>query len=147
MARIRWVQQDTYTGCATACFAMLTGRTYADVAADLKSMHQGGLTTKQIDAYLFEQGFFIRRFYKNNWVADESRPAWPVMPARICIADVVNDPENSNTHVVVVVDGVVFDPGDVNKRRLDEYSRVISVTGVYKPQQRKSKKEANEPKD
>lgn len=140
---MKWVQQMDDAGCGIAVCAMLTGRSYPDVKIEMENVYHGGLEDKQLDAYLFEQGYFIRRVFKLNLLADETRKEWPAFPASRCIACVVANTESDSTHFVAIDKGEVFDPADVTIKNLAEYVRVIWVAGIIKPRKQRSHGQEN----
>jgi hypothetical protein len=134
--KLRWVQQEDDAGCGIACGAMVTGKSYHEVKEELRNLYHGGLYPKHLDDYLFEQGFFIRRHYKWNRVTQVVRE-WPSYPAPLCIACVVANTEADELHLVVVLNGVVYDPATISIKSLDEYIRVEWVAGLVRPAKRK----------
>lgn len=136
--RVKWVQQQDDYGCGIACCAMISGKSYDETKAETVNLYQGGMDFQDLFAYLFEQGYFLRRFDKINLVTDETRKDWPVLPADRCIACVLANRESSLSHFVVVEKGVVFDPADITIKSLDAYVRVFWVVGITKPRRTRS---------
>jgi hypothetical protein len=138
MKRFKWVQQEDDAGCGIACCAMVTGKSYLQVKDELRNVYHGGLETKHLDDYLFEQGYFIRRQYKWNRVTQVVRE-WPIYPALLCIACVVANSESDSFHFVVVHNGIVYDPATVSIKSLDEYVRVEWLAGLTTPKRQRAK--------
>jgi hypothetical protein len=143
--KVTWVQQLDDAGCGVAVCAMLTNQPYDVTKAEMANVYHGGLDMEHIDAYLFEKGYFIRRFYKFNPITDEMRQDWPTFPSKVCIASVIANLEAETVHYVLVVNGTVYDPGTVTIKSLSDYAKVLWVAGVTKPATRRPRQKKIEP--
>lgn len=129
-------QGDAY-GCVIASLAMVTGQTYAAVKADLHPYLYlphgagiGGLPPTVAEGYLVERGYALAKRYRHHEAAVCDRDVWPPRPfADMHLCEVAT----SGTHcVVMLADGAVLDPWSGIVPSLSHYSRVFSVTAVWR---------------
>lgn len=131
-ALIHWVRQEHANGCGAACFAMLTGRTYAEAVAhmDPRDWTVHGCTTAELDALLAEDGFAVARKYAH--VTGNERPAWPVAPfapRHLCQVTLYDGVRH---FVVMDCLGHVFDPNDYRPRDLSHYADISNIAGIVR---------------
>lgn len=124
---VRWVGQEDINGCGVACLAMVTGKTYADVAAEVpaRSFHNDGVHDSFMDALLAGWGFAVARRFVGTG-ADAWTPE-PFADVHLCV--VGHGAENDHC-VVMISDGTVLDPNRAGKWKLSDYPYVVSVAAV-----------------
>lgn len=132
---ISWVEQVDNGGCGLACLAMLLDTTYArivELAPDLCG--KCGVNQTEMDHFLAEQGFSVRRLYRDRRFDGVRRTKWPPKPfAERHLVSVWQTRNDIWDHWVVMdAKGNVYDPADpaCTKSRLSRYYRVSSVAGV-----------------
>jgi hypothetical protein len=128
------LQQDDY-GCAIACIAMVTGRTYEDVKQDWRTdVSREGIVTKDILNYLGDCGFSviykkITHYDHKGFGRDEMlRPFAPVhlLSARHYF-------DSANSHLVVMdADGGIYCPGGWSQEEILNAYVIDEVIGLYK---------------
>lgn len=133
---LQWVMQEDAEGCAVATIAMLTGRTYKEVRAQIDGEpwhgHNGdwsadGVSHITVDRLLIAHGYYLQRVYSNMV------PEWPPPPwSPIHFAQVVQ-PSGRNHFVVMRADGVVLDPLHPGEHRLTDWPKVNNVVGLLAP--------------
>ena len=140
-----WVgQEDTY-GCVIAATAMLTKRSYHEMKAYLAEKYGDeavgdsannrylGLTYLDAMTVMNEAGYYC--YLKYRWFFNnKEREVWPPAPwAPIHYAEVVVAGGSGGSHAVVMLsDGMVFDPISPTPRRLDSYAKTNLVIGLIK---------------
>ena len=132
MKSVAWVRQDDEWGCGAACLAMITGQSYADVAATFAhSFARSGLDYMRCDSWLVERGYATGRKFRHdhNW---HERMPWPPDPwgeLHLCCVDVSEGSPRSH-FVLMRADGSVLDPLTPERKRLADYHRVLNVAVV-----------------
>lgn len=129
--KIAHVRQEDRYGCVLASIAMVLGRSYADVRAELGDPDRGH--TKDFwREYLARKGYAIQFFYRYDCVGKSEREHWPMQPwadLHICCVDAGH---GDGTHVVVMLrDGTVFDPTRGTPSRLSDYPSVAYMAAIY----------------
>lgn len=139
MTGITYVAQPNGYGCAIACMAMITGRTYDEMESWLlangltRSRMEKGLHSEMWMQVLGELGFSAVRVYRTHTLTNERRAAWPpapFAPVHVAVAQV-----SGGSHAVVLLaDGSVLDPYKRERISLShpDYLEVSSVTGFYR---------------
>jgi hypothetical protein len=131
---VKWVRQEDEWGCGVACLAMLTGQTYAEVAATFThSFVRSGVDYIRCDSWLVERGYATARKFRHdhNW---HERTLWPPEPwgdAHLCCVDAIEHSPRSH-FVVMLADGECLDPLTPERKRLTDYHRVLNVAAVVK---------------
>jgi hypothetical protein len=122
---MNWIGQEEPNGCGVACLAMLTGKTYRQVRDEIgRSFHNDGCPDSLLDAYLAANGYAVQRIF----AGEQPYHPQPWAKAHLCVVYACMP------HLVVMdEDGNVFDPHDHDQQRLrlDDYSDVVSVAGVW----------------
>jgi hypothetical protein len=129
---IELVKQVDKTGCAIACGAMVTGKSYEQVKKDMQQIYRAGTTDVGMFAYLYEEGFFVRKLEKYNLIRAECRywPPKPFAPLHWCQVQV--DIDHLNSHAVIMDKyGKVFDPMGNVYDNFDSYAKVYWVAGLW----------------
>jgi hypothetical protein len=126
------VEQKNAMGCGVACLAMITGKSYDDIALsfDPKQLDEDGLDFATLDAYLAEHGYATRllshaRHGESEWPPD------PFGPIHIC--QIRRQKFGDATHFVVMDRwGGVFDPDPAFDRvgSLRDYVGILTVAAV-----------------
>jgi hypothetical protein len=124
--KLTHVRQEDMNGCGIACLAMVTGKTYQQVNADL-TCRIGGITDWTLWTYLADNGYASAWKYPVCLYTNQPRDIWPpALWADVHIAQVQN-----GTHFVVVLrDGEVLDPAIATPRRYEDYD-VSNIGAVY----------------
>ena len=149
---IELVRQEQPEGCGLACLAMVTGATYEQVRAAMRTRRyvwlngervpgDSGIHNNVLDHYLARHGFWLQRRYRSHVVAPP-RPgaarrhrwtnirAWPCAPwAPVHIAE-VKQPSGNGHYVVMRADGGVLDPLRDGVHDLREWSVVNNIVGL-----------------
>lgn len=148
--RIKLVRQEDANGCVIASLAMVMGRTYQEVKADIcpkigKYIYpeegKPGVWVTGINpavegicfigdgnAYLIENGYALQTKYR--WLYSQERETWPVEPwADVHIMCVCT----SQSHATVLLgDKTVLDPLYDAPRRMEDYQKIENITAVWK---------------
>ncbi len=114
-ATVHWVGQEDASGCVAACIAMVCGKSYAEVKAELgsRNLHNDGLPYTLCDLLLAYAGFSVQRIYGREG------SAWPPQPwAPIHLLAARGGVEHL---VVMLADGTILDPADPAPRSVDDY--------------------------
>lgn len=132
---IGWVRQDHTEGCGVATLAMLLGRTYADVLAEIaehapeweanKDRDTSGTTNYTLDWVLARAGAFVQCRYP-VW-------GWPMEPFAPLHYASVEQPSGRSHFVVVLEDGRVLDPFREGVYALTDWPTIQNLTGVVWP--------------
>jgi hypothetical protein len=150
---ISWIKQEDPAGCVPACLAMITGKTYREVAdylaprvstwgADAEgkyvetvgiSFAEHGMDFCKAYYYLMEHGFAWQSIGEVQYNNRDKR-IWPPEPwADLHLCDV----RTSGFHAVVMLrDGTVLDPLTPEPKRLSDYGAVFNVTGLFKTERK-----------
>ena len=130
------VSQEDAQGCGLAVLAMITGRTYAEVKAEVESWEhdpmqgpkdwsQTGVTHYTLDRFLAGQGYFVQRRF-DGWPELPKEPFAPIHYAS------VQQPSNRGHFVVVLENGDVLDPLREGTFRLADWEKVNQLVGCVK---------------
>lgn len=153
---VSWVGQEDAKGCGVAVIAMLTGRSYADIRAQIGSevghgrpvgadWNEHGIIEVTIDRYLQNAGYYMRErfcgYYEpdvlNEHVVIGGPPyegGWPPPPFAPLHYAKIKQPSGNWHFVVMLDDGAVLDPLDgPNRRRLTDWPQVSKVVGLVRP--------------
>lgn len=115
-ASVRYVAQDDPMGCGVACLAMVSGRTYAEVRADINPMQvERGLADQTVLWWLNRHGFWHRR----SWMDGEW--GYPVPTSGVALM------LTHDAHWVVLADGVVLDPARPTPLPQYDFRQAIEV--------------------
>lgn len=122
-------------GCGVAVLAMLTGKTYEDVAAAFpeKDLTESGIDLFEMDGYMRARGFYRtdqRKAYRHGTM--EKTDPWPPEPyADLHLCNVHVYPWSPCNHwVLMLADGSVLDPVSPYPWRLTDYDAVNSVVAI-----------------
>lgn len=134
---MRYIAQEESDGCLVACVAMVTGRTYREIRAMCDVGYDGGrgrgINEYIADDILGELGFAVMRRYKHQLRFGRDRIEWPGLPfAPVHIAYVS---ATQGPHAVVVLgDGVVYDPFSVHRHSLRDpvYAAIHHIDGIWR---------------
>ena len=131
---IRFVKKEDASGCAPACLAMITGKTYREVAnAFDKDFDTDGLTKDEMIHYLDECGFQV--IYKNVKVYHDQRFGREELLTPFAAAHIVGIRHYSNKedgHVVVMTSkGKMLCPDGMTEDSVYDAYIVEDVIGVY----------------
>lgn len=122
---LRLIRQRGSRDCTIATVAMLTGKTYEEVAA-ISGQREDGGAEKHADELLKGFGYGLARLYEKNC------PAWPPPPfacTHLVTVDVFD--HSPVAHVVAMThDGTVLDPLSDEPKTLRDYHRVYNVAAV-----------------
>lgn len=138
--RVQWVGQEDPSGCVVACFAMITGQTYAEAFAELQHMWRDGVPFLGVESILGDRGWYYRRMSINrmhnseapgNWQRDPWPPV-PFAPLHLCNVTVAGG-TGAFHGVVMLADGTILDPLTPEPRRLSDYAKVTEVVGLLPP--------------
>lgn len=128
------VQQPNDYGCMIACCAMVVGKTYEQVEAELHARgdRRGAINEIICEQYIGEHGFAGFKKYKHDTVANKTRDEWPprpFAPIHVCLVDVTAGPHG----VVMLADGTVLDPWSEARTTLahPDYKAVHNVVGYW----------------
>jgi len=138
---MNWVGQKHARGCGVAVLSMLTGRDYDLVAATWcphLDLEKQGLYLRGLDDYLTDHGYAVARksrfygmFSEGGAILREPWPPNPFADVHVCEVEVYECAPTFH-FVVMLRAGVCLDPLTPTPRRLGDYYRVNSVTGVYR---------------
>lgn len=130
-----WVRQEDAEGCGLATLAMLTGKSYGEVKADIDAQdghgHNGdwaarGVTRVSLDRYLITHGYYLQRRYAHFYEPGD----WPPEPwAPVHFAS-VKQPSGNSHFVVMDTAGRVLDPMREGEYRLTDWPEVQNVVGL-----------------
>ena len=136
---VQRVNQEHAGGCGIAVLAMLTGKTYQQVASDFAQPLEDGQVLnlnhaspiiRDMDRYLAERGYAVCRLYLRDLF--QSRLPWPPKPfadVHLCFVKVSQG--SRRIHAVVMLgDGTVLDPAYPEHYRLIDYYQVYHVAAV-----------------
>jgi hypothetical protein len=133
--KIKFVKQEDRFGCAVACIAMATGRTYEDVSKDFaQDFNKRGLFTRQITQYLADCGFQI--IYKkvdffNDIKFGRDELLKPFAPVHIVNVKQYFD-AGSGHSVVMDKKGKIFCPNEVDEEEIKNAYCIDDVIGIYR---------------
>lgn len=132
---VHWVAQEDSRGCTLAALAMVMGRTYADVKAEILAEHperdfsERGINYMDGDQLLAHWGYATARLFR--YYVSHHREVWPPAPfAEVHMCEVECSPTSAGHSVVMLADGTVLDPLTPETRRLTDYHKVNSVAAV-----------------
>jgi len=135
MSDIRHVAQEHPYGCVVACFAMVTGLTYAESARELGFDPSGhGLTLFVWQEALARHGFAVQFLFQRKQTESNTprRSCWPIAPW--APAHFVQVRDHS---IVMLRDGSILDPAihlqSCAGRRLSDYSAdaISQIAGIF----------------
>lgn len=133
----RWIRQEDQNGCVVAAIAMIVGRPYAEIKAELrpKDLSTEAYTTFDAESYLYEHGYSLLKKWKHVCFKEHDRETWPVAPfALLHYVQVVNGPTGKAHDVVMLANGDVLDPwADAAPKKLTDYYQVNEIIGVFSP--------------
>lgn len=145
--QLTWVKQEDVMGCVPACLAMLTGKTYKEVAnflipklgwwdgaeyrIGISNFSEHGVEMiGQGLRFLTDNGYAVQQKNSSAYANYDQVANWPPAPwapAHLCMVS------TSQSHAVVMLaDGTVLDPLSPEPRRLSDYSAVQVVIGVFR---------------
>ena len=132
---VSWVGQEDTNGCVVAALAMIVGKSYAQVKAELppKDLSQSAFTTFTAESYLYEHGCTLQKKWKHICSANKDRDGWPTAPfAPVHYVQVVGSPTGNAHAVVMLGNGDVLDPWAGSKpTKLADYYTVNEIIGVW----------------
>jgi hypothetical protein len=132
---IKYVRTGEENGCVIACLAMITGKTFKQVIAEMRPYwdNEGMFEGTDDDAWM---QYLAAHGYAYNYISDDYTPQdrllknWPVAPfapIHICFVHA------SGPHAVIMSStGEIFDPNDNKIKSLTEYHRVYRIVGIWK---------------
>lgn len=134
---VRWVAQEDPWGCTLAALAMVLGRTYQDVKAEILADHPErdfsgkGLNYLDADQFLAAHGYATARMFR--YYISRPRPLWPPDPfGRVHMCEVRCTPTSPGHTVVMLRDGMVLDPLSPEPKRLTDYDQCSNVAAVVR---------------
>jgi len=131
----RWVKQEDQNGCVVAAIAMITGKSYAEVKAELrpKDLSTDAYTSFDTESYFYEHGYSIVKRWKHVYFAGTDREVWPIQPfAPVHYVQVVSGPSGKAHAVVMLTNGDVLDAWtDSKPKKLSDYYQVNEIMGVF----------------
>lgn len=132
---INLITQKHNRGCGVACLAMITGKSYDEILEDCEAAwdEQTGLYTNIVDAYLWDHGYALRKYYSNNNWQKIKRDPWPIKPfTDIHLVHLrVYELASCEHFVIMSRDGTVLDPKLGHKPSLADYYNIYSISGIY----------------
>lgn len=133
--KISLIQQEHKKGCAVACLAMVTGKTYSEVAASFaRDLDKKGLFPSETINYAADAGFdVIQKKVELYSHKDFGRAELlkPFAPVHILCGRQFFDSES--THVVVMDEkGKIFCPSGASEEKILSFYRFDHVIGLYK---------------
>jgi hypothetical protein len=135
---IKYVKATLTNSCVPACLAMVTGKTLKRVIKEIYEHWENegryqGIDDYIVDQYLSKNGYAIQRIsheYEPNKLLIKK---WPVKPfAPIHIVDVWSTNPAGMHAIVMLKDGMVYDPSNRRIKNISMYQRVFAVTGIWK---------------
>jgi hypothetical protein len=128
---IKHVRQEDPYGCGHACLAMILGKSYSDVRAELGDPGRGQTHQLWLEM-LGRHGHTYQHFFRYNPVTNQPREPWPLQPwAPVHLAS-VDAGHGPGSHVIVINhDGTVLDPARDTPSRFDAYGGVIWMLGIW----------------
>jgi len=117
---------------------MVTGKTLKQVIRDIYEYWEDtgklqGVDDDLVDQYLSGLGYAIQRIHHEYLPNQVLLPDWPLDPfAPIHIVDVFSINPTGMHAVVMGADGKIYDPSNRKIKKLTEYQRVFSITGIWK---------------
>lgn len=132
MSKIELVRQQEPCGCGVACVAMISDKTYDEVASLLGEWWSGrssGMTHYVIFELLSHYGFALRNTFRANHEKYRSNEPWPPEPK--AYAYIASISRASGGHFVVWTGEEVLDPMKDEPCTLDEYGGVNQLIAVY----------------
>lgn len=140
-AAMKHVLQKDEWGCVFATLAMLTGREYDEIKAevrerfpaDSKAGAEHGINYMDAWEWLSEAGYFWQQRYMYHY-RSIPREDWPPAPwCELHYCEVVVTPTSPSSHAVVMLaDGSVLDPLTTEPRRLTDYHKTNLVLGLVR---------------
>lgn len=132
MPVIKYTAQRENMDCGVACLAMITGKTYDEVKAELKLDISDGISEYVLDNYLADNGYAVARIHPFNAYQEKVRDKWPIEPfadMHLCIVETGVGP-----HYVLMLTSwdVVLDPAIEGVVNIDEYEEILSIAGIAK---------------
>ena len=127
---IKHVLQEDPMGCLGATLAMVLGITYEQACAKLGGRPLGHCYYCDTwDQTMIEEGWAVCRKWKWTQPGNKERNPWPLEPwADLHEVEV----KTSMVHSVIMLrDGTVLDPLTTERKRLSDYSEVLSIAALY----------------
>ena len=128
------VRQKEARGCGIAVLAIVTGKTYDEIAAYFGGEFESqGLYLHDLDVFLSNNGFaYARRFRIGGFRRRTEQTPWPVPPfAPVHIVEVRYASAPVNHFVVMRRDGTVLDPLQDAERSITDYTEILNITGIW----------------
>ncbi len=136
MSEIKFVKQEHKSGCACACIAMVTGRTYAEIDKDFHNdFDEGGIDLVKTMDYLSDWGFRIIKKEIEYYLGDVKfgrdellKPFAPVHLLRV-----KSKFDSTSGHLVVMdADGKLFCPSESKEEDIRNSYVITTVLGLYR---------------
>ena len=135
---ITYVKATEDNSCVPACLAMVTRKTLKHILSDIYEYWEAegkisGTTNDIVDEYLSQNGYAIQRINYEYSPAKLLIEGWPIDPfAPIHIVDVWSSDPAGMHAVVMDKSGKIYDPSNRRIKKISEYQRVFSITGIWK---------------
>lgn len=121
------IPQEHPRGCAIACAAMVSNRTYRDVVSFLDpALVEGGLSCLVLQELLHVLGVPHFLMYRFNQLTQKQRDPWPFFFAPTHIVCV-------GGHTVVYEKGTILDPDRIIPLPLESYGIPSWIVGIRPP--------------
>lgn len=128
-----YIKQEDLNGCVVAAVAMIVGKSYAEVKAELapKDLSKEAYTTFTAESYLYEHGYMLVKKWRHVCFNGTDRKQWPIAP--FAPIHYVSTRNGDKAHAVVMLaDGRVLDPwADATPRNITDYAEVCEIIGVW----------------
>lgn len=132
--RIKFVATKDDFGCAIACLAMVTGRTYDDVSADfMRDFNKEGMPWMETVQYAGDAGFAIIEKHYSFWNSKDACMKEMYKPfADVHIMSVRPYADSKESHAVVMTStGRIICPSKTSSERIKLSYAVNAVAGLY----------------
>lgn len=130
--KIKHIKQRHSKGCVIACLSMITNIPYDDILSDFTGdRHEEGISMFSYDPWLYQKGYAIIRKYRLYQPLHADVKEWPCKP----FADIhlISSRNNWGSHACVwMADGTVLDPMEDEPRKIEDYSAIENVAGLFK---------------
>jgi hypothetical protein len=129
------VKQENAYGCGPACFAMILGKSYAEIISDFHNDFESeGMNVEQAIDYLGDKGFSIvhktiKTYLEKDFArAEMLKPFAPVHLVRI----MQKFDSNSGHFVVMTNKGKILCPQETLEKEIRDCYLITDVLGLYK---------------
>jgi hypothetical protein len=122
-----YIAQEHEEGCGVAVLAMLTDKTWAETVEWI-DWDQEALKPVQMMAWLWKDGWFLRKAHTPQSIGQETWPPAPFASAHYAMVTATK----GGHWVVMTHTGDVLDPYDFSRPNLEWYPAVHEIVGLIR---------------